>query len=385
MLLVFSPALAQDEEPASVKLPFGLELTPTVDIGVTHDDNIASSASGRESSMMLSGSPSLEVTGDNGVFSISGLLDIERGNYLDSSSDNYTDILFDLNANLDLNADNSIGAGHQVDFGHEDRGTGYSQGIGNLLSEPDTFVRRDSFFVYERGNIDSRAALSLTGGSESFDFDGGLRTRIRDRRANYGSARLDFRLSAKSAIFTELNLRNTNYAYTPLGVESLSSRDTDFLFGLTWENTANTSATVRVGRGRRSFDSDAREDVSSPRWGLDLTWLPKSYSTIEVTSDRSAQETLGGGNYAEVTSHSAGWIHEWTSRIGTDIRFTRTDWEYQGSRRYDKRDGYDIGAFYQLRRWVSVTAGYARTSQDSNLSLRDFDRNLTYLQFNLTL
>ncbi|GMG87741.1 exopolysaccharide biosynthesis beta-barrel protein VpsM [Biformimicrobium ophioploci] len=310
---------------------------------------------------------------------------MERGNYLDSSEDNYTDTGLDVLANLAIDKRNSIGIGAIVTRAHEARGTGYSQGLGDLLDEPDTYSNRDGFMVYQRGSNSSRAGLELTAGRSSLDYDGGTLTANRDRFFNYGTARFEIRIRPNSTIFSELNLRDINYDFREEGASSLDSRESDFLLGISWENAARTNATLRVGRGRKNFDEELRDDVSSPRWELELGWLPKTYSNFELFSSRSAQESFGGGNYAEVTSHSIRWAHEWTRRLNTDIGYNISEWDYQGSDRFDNLDGFDASIFYQFRRWLSAGAGISHSAQDSDAEVRTFERNITYIQLNISL
>ena len=166
------------------------------------------------------------------------------------------------------------------------------------------------------------------------------------------------------------------------------------LLGVTWDATAKTTGSVKVGREKKSYDKSFYKDKSMNMWEAAVAWAPRTYSTFDFKLRRGFDE---GDNYYEydsgehisssikTTAYHAGWKHQWMDRLSSNLTFSHTDRKYQNTDRDDKIKQYGLGVTYEMRRWLDVGLGYTHRDNDSNLASRDYKRNIYALTFNASL
>lgn len=190
------------------------------------------------------------------------------------------------------------------------------------------------------------------------------------------------RLGARTRSLVEV--RHTDHDYK-LSSALRDSTNVALLGGATWNATAKTSGSFKVGAERKDFDSDQREDFTSPMWEANVTWKPRTYSAFNLTSRRAFDEGNDGASTINDWTTLASWEHEWTSRIATELKYRFSDREYEGINRDDERTAYGAGLIWSPDRWIDVTLSYLRTENDSSLALENYDRNVYLLSFDLSL
>ncbi|MCQ4257581.1 outer membrane beta-barrel protein [Stutzerimonas stutzeri] len=190
------------------------------------------------------------------------------------------------------------------------------------------------------------------------------------------------RLGARTRSLVEV--RHTDHDYK-LSSALRDSTNVALLGGATWNATAKTSGSFKVGAERKDFDSDQREDFTSPMWEANVTWKPRTYSAFNLTSRRAFDEGNDGASTINDWTTLASWEHEWTSRIATELKYRFSDREYEGINRDDERTAYGAGLIWSPDRWIDVTLSYLRTENDSSLASENYDRNVYLLSFDLSL
>lgn len=181
-----------------------------------------------------------------------------------------------------------------------------------------------------------------------------------------------------------VEVRHTEHDY----VEDRFSRDgtnTAGLIGATWEATAKTTGTVRVGAERKKFDSSARENFTSPMWEVGVAWAPRTYSTFEINARRAFDEGEDDSSTVEDVTTALSWTHGWTPRISTEVEYQFSDREYKASDREDERTAYSVGVNYAFDRWADITLGYRRSENDSSRYFNSYERNVYLLSLNMSL
>ncbi len=190
------------------------------------------------------------------------------------------------------------------------------------------------------------------------------------------------RLGSKTRSLIEI--RHTDHDYK-LSSALRDSTNVALLGGATWDAGAKTSGMFKLGAERKDFDSDQREDSTSPMWEIGVTYKPRSYSAFTLNSRRAFDEGDNGASTINDWTTLATWDHEWTSRVSTELLYRFSDREYKGINRDDERSGYGAGVTWSPDRWADVTLSYLRTENDSSLSSRTYDRNVYLLSFDLSL
>lgn len=190
------------------------------------------------------------------------------------------------------------------------------------------------------------------------------------------------RLGARTRSIAEL--RHTEHEYK----QDQFNRDgsnTAALVGATWDATAKTTGTVRLGAERKDFDSAERSDYTSPMWEAGITYKPRSYSAFKLNSRRKFDEGEDAASTVQDVTTLLTWEHEWNYRISTELLFQYSDRDYKASEREDELTAYGIGVTYALDRWADITLGYRRSENDSTFRNNTYDRNVYLLSVNLSL
>jgi hypothetical protein len=168
---------------------------------------------------------------------------------------------------------------------------------------------------------------------------------------------------------------------------SLNSKEYRYLFGVTWDTTAKTTGTVKVGYVQKEFDDSARGEFSDPSWDVDVRWSPRTYSHFDFRTARYPSETNGGGDFVDNTSYSATWEHEWSDRIESQLGARYLEQDFRGSTFNRNQDltQYDFSLSYEMLRWLSWEAGVEVNARDSNIDQLVFDGNVYSISALMTL
>jgi len=189
----------------------------------------------------------------------------------------------------------------------------------------------------------------------------------------------------KTSLLFELNWEDIDYVNEERGVLTLDSQEWRIYGGVTWDTTAKTSGTVKLGYVAKDFDASARADVSDFGWEIDLVWRPRTYSTLDLVTKRAPQESADGFSDAVVISSIEGkWNHSWSTFIRSTVTVFATDDDYSGSPvdRSDNRYRVGAGVFYTPMLWAELGAEYRYETRTSNEELAEYTNNVLMFTFN---
>ncbi|WP_105103527.1 outer membrane beta-barrel protein [Microbulbifer pacificus] len=379
-------ALAQTEA-AAVKLGSGINFTPTLNIDLQNDDNVTNAETNTIESVVAVINPNFLLSADDGVSAYSVNYSLLRGEYFDSEDDNYTDHFVTGTAGWELNARNRLELFGNFTDGHEPRGTGFSQGSGNVQNEPDRFKSSDINGTYTFGAETAKGQLVLNLGTADKDYEGGMRTAGRDRGTDYGSVTFNYNTGGRTRLLAEVGRREIGYDYTPVGVETLDSAEMRYQVGVTWEGTAKTTGTIKVGSRSKDFVSGERKDYTGPSWEAGIRWTPKTYSAFDFNTARRSDETSGVGNFIDVESYTLSWHHSWADRLSSQVTFDHSINDYLGSR-VEREEDINTGTLrlnYQAQRWLAFNAGISVSDKDSSAAGFSYEKNLTFIGLQASL
>lgn len=369
-----------------VKIGAGIDFIPNINADVLYDDNVTNSSSAEINSLVVIGGGDFLLEAQKNTNKYKFQYVIEKGVYLDSEEDNYIDHELTLGGLWELNSSKSISLDGSYQRGHEERGTGFSRGEGRLLLEPDLYAEYGVSTTVVLGSEKSRLSLETLLGVDRLDYSEELNDN-RNRTNKNGRVSLFFKAAGKTSLVAEVGHWRITYDEPRLGEETLDSNETDYLVGVDWES-AKSELSARIGRRTKSFDSDGRGSFSGTRWSGTLRWMPLTYSTLEITTERKTEEMRGDGDYVDITSNSASWDHSWSERLSSELTYSLEKIDYQGADPRLGRDTYKgIGAAlrYQMKRWIMLRAGYDKRINGSTDDIFSYTRNITYLGITLTL
>jgi hypothetical protein len=312
----------------------------------------------------------------------------QYGYNFENSADNYAD------HNLSGVAQFQIGSRGKVDFaaatkkGHRDRGSYQTDGLDPTSpffpAEPDKFDNNVWGARVRYGADGNRGRLRFGIGGTRFDYvNNRERTRFYDYETLSGSAGLSLLFHQRTAIVLDAVFTDVNFETGLPGEPSRKSEDWRFLLGLTWEATAKTVGSARVGVQQRRFDDRTRETTSNPSWEIDVRWSPREYSHFDFATSRRNEETFADGAFIDTSTYSVTWTHEWSSGWESIVGWAQSDSEFVGSLRQQDFTEYNMKLRYPQSRLLSWYAGYSRRSRDSNLDNLVYDGDLFSIGVNI--
>ena len=382
-----SHAYAQDQsEPEEV---FSLE--PELGLELRYDDNIFKSATSVQSSLITMISPKLVIAAEPSRHRFAFEYKGDFARYADSSPDDYEDHHLEASAAIGFGKRSKFELIGTYDDAHDDRGTGLTEGFDpalNIPPTPDEYERLKALGRFTVGSGVSKGRLVFEGGSSDLEYTNNLdRTQFFDRTDVYGNATFYYRVAPTVSLLFDARLTDIDYPNDRPLQESLNSREYRYLVGVTWDKSVKTKGSVKVGYLQKEFTESTRGDFSDPSWEVDFRWSIRPYSHFDLRTARYPSETNGGGNFVDNTLYSIAWEHEWGVRVKSRLAASDLDRDYRGSalNREQQLRQYRFSLSYQMRRWLSWTAGVEVSSRTSNIQRFEFDGNIYIIRALITL
>ena len=363
-------------------------ITPTLDTEVGYVDNLFRSDDDKKNTGVSVVTPRVQAWLENGLNTYSFTTALIDYRYFDSSDDDITDNTFNLDLHHVFDARNLVNVyGEYWDF-HEDRGTGLTEGIAQEVDGPTKLDRTTLGGDYLYGSESSRGRLKL--GARTVDHHYRNQeelTRYHSRDSYEYNGTFFWNVAARTDALVEVRHIDTEYDRDdPSDVDgSLDSDEFNYLTGVTWTATAQTTGSVKVGMVNRDYNSDARSTDDVFSWEVDLTYLPRTYSRFNLGTRRFFDETNGVGNAVDTEEVTLSWNHDWSTRSKTDLSVVLASENYTESDREDDSYGAEALYTYAFRRWADLGVGYRFEELSSDLNYYDYTRNEVFLQAKLSL
>lgn len=354
---------------------------PELGVVFRHDDNIYRSATSVTSSWITLLSPGLSITAQPSRQRYTLKYNGDIAFYDEGSADNYDDHHFEAGAYLELGARAKLDLIGSYSDSHDDRGSGLTDGFDPLSNTPP--VPHEHQLSTLRSNfsygIVSKGRMVVEAGASNLEYTNDLnRTRFYDRSEGYGGAGFYYRVMPNTSLLVDARITTFDYQNDRPSEPSLDSKETRYVLGVTWDNAAKTTGTVKVGYVKKTFDDSVRGDFSSSNWEVDVRWSPRSYSHFDLKSARTPSESNGGGDFIDSTSYSVAWEHEWRRRLKSRFVARRFDQDYLGStvNRNQQLTQYTFSLSYDMNRWLEWTVSAEMNSRNSNISRLEYDGNI---------
>lgn len=307
-----------------------------------------------------------------------------QGNYgyfFDDSADNYADHILAGLANFELSSRAQVEFAAATEKQHQDRGSDQTDGINPTSeafpSEPDTFDRDKWGARFRYGADGNRGRLRFGLGGIQRDYTNNReRTRFFDYSALSGSVGLSLYLHERTAIVVDAEITDIHYQSVVAGEPSRDSVDSRYLLGLTWEATAKTAGSIRVGLEQRRFEDASRAATSNASWEANVRWSPRPYSHFDFISSRRNEETFSVGSFTDIRSYKVAWSHEWNRNWQSVMSMARNNIDFVDATREQEFQEFFVGLRYPQGRLLMWEAGYARRSRDSNLNRLVYDGDM---------
>lgn len=380
---LFLSATAQAEDVTASKdnkvagIPLGpLVVYPSLDVTVKHDDNIAQANTGRVGSNVTVVSPAVKVEAKSGGNFFGLNYRLEDGNYAQSGNDDYTDQFVGAYASFALGVHGDLKLNADYTEQHDARGSV----AGQNSSRPEEYRTSGVKGLLSWGAKDAPGKLELNAGyvDKQYTTNYSLTQQYSDRVNKDMGATFYWRIMPKTRLLIQTT--HTDIDYKHILLTSQDSAETRYYVGATWEATALTSGTIKLGTLKKAFD--AHPSYSTGSWDAGVTWSPLTYSHVQLNTSRQANEVNSSvGDTVRSSNYQLGWTHDWSSVLSSNVRASRLDEAYilngsSSNQRSDTTHIYGIGVGYQMRRWLKLGADYSHTNRSSNIDLYDYKRNV---------
>lgn len=381
-------------DPQSVRVSDGVMFTPTLKLEHGHNNNLYGTKNDTKSTRFTVVEPSFALNLDRAKSAYELKYVMRSNNYHSANDNNHIDHHFTAKSGFEFNARNRL----VLDAGyHKLQSTSTDNADG--LGKNDKWNTKNIGGVYTYGARSARTQVDFGLNYDELRYDN-TRKDINGVRVNKGSER-----DATAAVVTGyyaiapktkvlLEGRYTDYDYK--SNDARDSKNKALLAGVTWEATARTTGSVKIGREKKDYKKSTYSDKSTGMWEAGVTWAPRTYSTFSLNTRRGFDEgsnytDLDGDGYStssiKTASHSLAWNHKWLERLSSNVSFSYIDRDYQGreANRDDTIKQYNLGLTYQARRWLDVGLGYTYRDNDSNIDNHDYNRNVYSITFNASL
>lgn len=390
-------ANASAVEPMPLNSDGPIQFIPTVKISQGYDDNIDEAPSGREeSSNVTKVAPTFLFVAQERQNRYQFRYTPELQIYSHDSDDNRVNHNAALTSRTVFDARNSLRAGLRFTRNQEAisaTNRRFNEDEGDINDR----LTLDGTYLFGAENARGQVELKARYLANRYDNHtvGGSNNQSREYNSPRIGATYFWRVAPKTRVLVEGRYTDFDYQWSE---SRLDSNTVSGFVGLTWDATAKTTGSVRVGREEKSFDDASKTDTDLTAWEAQVTWEPMTRSSVRLaTSNRfeEGSESSPGVAFEEAieqTSYSIRWQHDWDQRISTSVGFSVREKDYLGGSndgRSDQTDTFSVGISYSVRRWLDVgfEAQFKENDSDNPNSDIDasYDRNSYFLTVTMSL
>ena len=374
-------------QPGSFITKDGAEITPTLQTGLSSNDNFFSTPENEESRLIWTITPNIKAVIENGPDSYNLDLGTSSSLHNKDSVDNFTEINIGAGVHKEFTSQHRLDVKGKADWLYEPRGSGLTEGLGDAIDELVKYKQQNFTALYEYGALTSKAQVALNAGFYSKEYQN-FRAVSQFRDLNKSLIGITGYYNTQAAMRTFLEVKQENYRYDFLAASGISrdSDDVKVLLGVEWEATALTSGTFKLGYQNKDFTSSQRENFSGLSWDATVNWQPLSYSTIQVATSRSAKDPLVQGDYIEESSYGVNWTHGWSDYLTSLAAINYVDEQYTGNiGRQDKTKNARLGLNYVVSKFGMVSTYVDFIDKDSTQTTIKFDRVIVGVNFTFAL
>jgi len=290
---------------------------PSLGLGAVYDTNYLRTPTDELSTWSYVARPGLKARAQKGTDEYNLAYQATIASVSADSDYDYVDHKLGADAQWELGLRHRLSGEYQFQIGNDRPGTADPDASSrpNFRDEPDQWRLNQLGGTYSYGAPGARGRLDLKAQQswrryENNDQGG------RDYDQTALAATFYARVRPKTSLVMEVG--NTHVDYTDGDGDSLGYADQNqprAYLGVTWEATAKTTGTAKVGYLAVDFEDSAYSDWSGIGWDIGVTWQPRTYSTLKLETSRTPQQSGELGDAGAIVSElTLDWTHAWSSR-----------------------------------------------------------------------
>jgi len=380
------PALAEFK-PGSLITKDGAEITPTLQTGLSTNNNFFSTPNDEKSRLIWTIAPQIAAQIDNGPDSYTLDLGSSTSFHNKDTTDNFTQVNIGAGLHKEFTSQHRLDIDGTADWLYEARGTGLTEGLGNVTDELVKYRQENVKASYEYGALSSKAQVALKAGFYSKEYQNFREvSQFRDYDKSLIGITGYYNTHAATRAFVELTQEDYQYDVIDANGISRDSDDIKILLGIEWEATAVTSGSVKLGYQNKEFDSNLREDFSGLSWEAAVNWQPLSYSTVQLMTSRAAKDPLVEGDYIRESAYGITWNHGWSDYLSSQAGILYIDEQYTGNvGRKDTTKSARLGLNYIANNFGLVSTYIDFIDKNSTQDRIEFDHVVVGINFTFAL
>lgn len=359
----------------------GLWLYPSVNAKLGYDDNVRATQTDTIGSSQFTLLPKLRAEAKTGATTYNLTYSGEYTGYGNSSEDNFN------NHDLQATGAHTLDVRHRLNWslGFQDRVDPRSE-PGNTSPEPDQWRGTSATALYRFGAEGAQGRVEVEYGFNRKRYQNNPATAASsDTDGNRLVGRFFWRVMPKTYLVTEAAFGRNDYRSGNGSATDNDNTDQRLLIGATWEATAKTSGTIKLGHQKKRFDGSGRTGASGFTYDAAVDWSPLSYSTLSFTAGRSADDSTSSGDYQKTQRLGVNWSHQWSSQWSSRVNLSQTSNKFVNDTREDDTLSSGLGLSYQFRRNIQLGLDYTHTRRDSTSVGADYKRNSVLFSVNAGL
>ncbi|MBB1288049.1 outer membrane beta-barrel protein [Pseudoalteromonas sp. SR43-6] len=383
---ITAPAAA-NLKPGSFMSKDGAEITPTLQTGLSSNNNFFSTPDNEESRLIWTITPNIKAAIDDGPDSYSLDLGTSSSLHNKDTADNFTQVNIGAGVHKEFTSQHRLDINGDADWLYEPRGSGLTEGLGDAVNELVKYQQQNVLVRYVYGAQSSKAQVALSAGFFSKKYQNFREvSQYRDYDKSLIGVTGYYNTRASTRTFLEVKQENYRYDFLANSGMSRDSDDVKVLLGMEWEATAVTSGSFKLGYQNKDFSANERQNFSGLSWEAGVNWQPLSYSTVLFTTSRAAKDPLVQGDYIKESTYGVNWTHNWSDYLSSLVGATYTNEQYTGDvGRKDKSKSARLGLNYVASKFGMVSTYVDFIDKDSTQSAIEFDRVIVGVNFTFAL
>ena len=368
------------------------DVIPTLNLGVTYDDNIRSEETNTTSDTIITINPSVRAQIDRGVSGFAFDYSLTKGEYLSESSESFLNQTYGASFGWNIVDTHVVSLSANIFDAHDARSPDAISALG--ADELDEFKDTTIAFNYSYGERALLFGYSLA--ATLFDKEyttnrgGPNGTRLDDFDSQRFDARFDVNLSDTFQVNALLGQSQTRFS--DAASENRDSDEFSYGVGFNWDVSTTFDLVAAYSKvDRELINENTQNEFKLDRYNLSGTWSPYSYAQVSVDLGQSVSEPSSAGDdgerFVETQSASLNWNHNWTDILSSNLSYANSESDYVGSTtgRVDDADTIALGVGYQFRRWATLNFSLSQASRGGSEESPKSDKNVAQLSVALTL
>lgn len=372
-------------QPDGIMLGSGVTLLPGVEVSISDNSNIYLQENDETSSTITAIRPNVALKADLGVTQLNAYYELTSASYDADSDDSYLDQLLVLGADVEMTSRQAAGLNFSLEKGHDPRGSGSLEG--QTTVDPSEFTDTTFGGDYTYGADSAFASVTVYGSLYNKEYSNNPSS---TDALNYDKTTIGAKLGLKVSSATRVlfELRNAGISYAEDSGSIKDGSIMTLLAGASWDIASKTTGDFKIGTTSRDFDQSSVDSDSRFAWEAGITWTPRSYSVLNITTSESANETTGPGSYNANQYTAVTWDHTFSPMwaLKANLSLNKDNFVVltgTASDRQDKTTTMGIAGIYSPNKVLDVKGGLEKASRNSNTASFDYDKQILSLGVNL--